>query len=171
MKKVETIAQSKSYQIGYRRPPKNHQFTKGQSGNPSGGRRKPKAPNLKAQLENELNKTVKVRSGRRLKQLSKAAAGIEQLVDQFAAGNRNARRDLIALCEKLGVPLMNRDALENALTEALSAEDEAALADFVDRHGGRYPARTDAIFGDPDPSAHQTPPTMTAGLPSATRNS
>ncbi len=134
MKTMPRKSQNKSDGIGYRRPPKKYQFKKGQSGNPSGvGKKRSKTPSIKAQLEDELSKTVKVRGGKRPKQLSKAAAGIKHLVDQFAEGDRNARRDLIALCEKLRLPLMNRDELEGALAEALSAEDEALLADFVER--------------------------------------
>jgi hypothetical protein len=137
---------SKSYEVGYRRPPKKSQFKKGRSGNPTGKRKRPlKTPDLKAQLESELNKAVTIRSGKRVKTLTKAAAGIEQLVDQFAEGDRNARRDLLILSEKLGIPLTNRDALEGALQDALSAEDEALLADFVKRHGGQYPCRADMV--------------------------
>lgn len=145
-KKNRAKAQSKPFTVGYRRPPKKYQFRKGQSGNPSGKRKTPSPPpDLKAQLESELNKAVTIRSGKRVKILTKAAAGIEQLVDQFAKGDRNARRDVILLCEKLGVPLMNREALESALEDALSAEDEALLADFVTRHGGQYPVRANTV--------------------------
>ena len=78
--------------------------------------------------------------------MTKAAAGIKQLVDQFAKGDRNARRDLLLLSEKLGVTLTNRESLEGALQVALSTEDEALLADFVKRHGGQYPIRVDMVL-------------------------
>jgi hypothetical protein len=53
---------SKSYDIGYRLPPKKFQFKKGRSGNPTGKRkRRSNTPDLKAQLENELNKAVTIR--------------------------------------------------------------------------------------------------------------
>ena len=94
---------SKSYDIGYGKPPKNHRFRRGESGNPSGKRRKASAPDLKAQLQSALNKTVTIRSGKHQKVMSKAAAGIDQLVDQFAAGDRNARRDLMAVAGELGI--------------------------------------------------------------------
>jgi hypothetical protein len=148
----------KSYEVGYQEPPKKSQFKKGQSGNPTGKRKRPsRAPDLKAQLESELNKAVTIRSGKRVKTLTKAAAGIKQLVDQFAKGDRNARRDLFLLSEKLGVALTNRDALEGALQDALSAEDEALLADFVKRHGGQYPARTDSVPNLPTEDANLLP--------------
>jgi hypothetical protein len=135
---------SKSYEVGYRRPPKKFQFKKGRSGNPTGERKRPSnIPDLKAQLERELNKAVT--SGKRQKTVTKAAAGIKQLADQFAKGDRNARRDLFLLSEKLGLALTNRVALEGSLQDAVSAEDEALLADFVKRHGGQYPCRADMV--------------------------
>ncbi len=157
---------SKSYEVGYRRPPKRFQFKKGRSGNPTGKRqRRSNTPDLKTQLESELTKAVTIRSGKHVRTLTKAAAGIEQLVDQFAKGDRNARRDLFLLAEKLGVALTNRDALEGALQDALSAEDEALLADFVKRHGGQYPIRADIVPGPPDQGANLlTPPEQAVRL-------
>lgn len=162
-KKAKTL--SKFYTVGYRRPPKKFQFKKGQSGNPSGKRKRPSnPPNLKAQLESELNKTV-IRSGKQVKIKTKAAAGIEQLVDQFAKGDRNARRDVILICEKLGVDLTNREAIQSALEDALSAEDEALLADFVKRHGGQYPVRADTVPSVPGEDANLlSPPDQAAKL-------
>lgn len=132
------------YDIGYKRPPPAFRFSKGVSGNPDGKRKRPKAPNLKTQLQSALNKTVTIRLGNRHKTVSKGAAGIEHLVDQWAKGDRNARRDLLALCDDFGVDLTEREALQEALDDALSAEDEALLADFVRRHGGEYPVRADS---------------------------
>lgn len=138
---------SNSYDVGYGRPPKKFRFKRGQSGNPSGKRRKASAPDLKAQLQRALNKTVTIRSGKHQRVMSKGAAGIEQLVDQFAAGDRNARRDLMVLAEKLGIDLTtgHSQAIESALEENLATEDEELLADFVQRHGGHYPRRDDSV--------------------------
>ncbi len=86
-----------------------------------------------------------IRSGKHQKVMSKGAAGIEQLVDQFAAGDRNGRRDFIVLCEKFGVDLTNREALEGVLEDVLTAQDEVILADFVERHGGHYRRRDDSV--------------------------
>jgi Family of unknown function (DUF5681) len=157
---------SKSYKVGYRRPPNKFQFKKGRSGNPTGKRnRSSKTPDLKAQLESELNKAVTIRSGKQAKTLTKAAAGIKQLVDQFAKGDRNARRDLFLLSEKLGVALTNRVGLEGALQDALSPEDEALLADFVKRHGGQYPVRADMTPSSANQGANLlSPPEQAARL-------
>ena len=126
------------YRVGPGCPPKEHQFKPGQSGNPKGARGKPRsiAPDLKALFERALSAKVTLRQGEQEKIITKAAAGIEQLVNQFAKGDRHARRDFLALAQTLGVDLVagQGDALEQAVAAALSANDEALLADYVRRH-------------------------------------
>jgi hypothetical protein len=139
----------KHYEVGFGRPPAASRFPKGVSGNPEGKRKRAKAPDFKTQLEAALAKTVRIRIGKRQKTLSRDAAGIEHLAAQYAAGDRNARRDVHALCEKYGLDVTDRAALQTALDDALSAEDEALLADFVRRHGGQYPVRADTVPGLP----------------------
>jgi hypothetical protein len=95
------------------------------------------APDLKALFERaSLSGKVTLRQGERERIITKAAAGIEQLVNQFAKGDRHARRDLLALAERLGVDLVagQGDALEQSVATALSANDEALLDDYVRRH-------------------------------------
>jgi hypothetical protein len=126
------------YRVGPGRPPKEHQFKPGQSGNPKGARRKPRsiAPDLKVLFERALSGKVTLRQGEQEKIVTKAGAGIEQLVNQFAKGDRYARRDLLALAERLKVNLVagRGEALEQSVAAALSANDEALLADYVRRH-------------------------------------
>jgi Family of unknown function (DUF5681) len=126
------------YRVGPGRPPKEYQFKPGQSGNPKGARRKPSsiAPDLKDLFERALSRKVTLRQGEQEKLITKAAAGIEQLVNQFAKGDRHARRDLLALAARLGVDLVagQGEALEQSVVAALSANDEALLADYVRRH-------------------------------------
>jgi hypothetical protein len=90
---------------------------------------------LRAGVEQQGQSHLISRQGEREKIITKAAAGIEQLVNQFAKGDRHARRDLLALAARLGVDLMGQgDALEQSVATALSANDEALLADYVRRH-------------------------------------
>jgi hypothetical protein len=135
--RVNTDPSDPEYRVGPGRPPKEYQFKPGQSGNPKGARRKPRsiAPDLKALLKRALSGKVTLRQGEQEKIITKAAAGIEQLVNQFAKGDRHARRDLIALAERLGVDLVagQGEALEQSVAAALSANDEALLADLVQR--------------------------------------
>jgi Family of unknown function (DUF5681) len=148
MPKKRSSSTSRNFEIGYRRPPKQYQFKLGSIANPEGINQhtaRSIARDMKRALEHELNKLVEIRQGNRSITVRQTTAGISKLVRQFVEGNPRARRDLILLCEKLGVDLINRDALHGALEDVLSAEDEALLADFVRRHGGRYPVRADAV--------------------------
>jgi hypothetical protein len=175
MPRQRSKSATKHYDVGYRKPPTQYQFKKGQIGNPEGINRKASAstpPDLKVILERELNAKVKLRRGEPDKKITKGAAGIKRLVDQYAKGDSRARRDLILLCEKVGVALTDRKVLEGALDDALSAEDEILLCDFVKRHGGQYPIRTDAVPSLPikdllSPPADD-PKLLTAGTENST---
>jgi hypothetical protein len=141
------------YKVGPGRPPKEHQFKPGQSGNPKGA--KPKAPSLapdlKASLELALSKTVTLKQGEKERIVTMAAAGIEQLVAQYAKGDHRARRDLFWLTDKLGVDLVGRKAVE----EALAANHQAILEAYVARRRGvtapSSPVLAPAALLDDDP--------------------
>jgi Family of unknown function (DUF5681) len=140
-----SLKTDQEYRVGPGRPPKEYQFKPGQSGNPKGARPKARsmAPDLKALFERALSGKVTLRQGEQERIITKAAAGIEQLVNQFAKGDRHARRDLLALAERLGVDLVagQGDAFEQSVATALSANDEALLADYVRRHAAQPPGR------------------------------
>jgi hypothetical protein len=143
------------YRVGPGRPPKEHQFRPGQSGNPKGARRKSTSIelDLKALFERALSGKVTLRQGEQEKIITKAAAGIEQLVNQFAKGDRHARRDLLALAERLEVDLVAGpgEALEQTVAAALSAHDEALLADYVRRHAIQPERPVEIDAGQPSP--------------------
>jgi hypothetical protein len=126
------------YRVGPGRPPRQFQWKPGQSGNPRGGRRKvsPIAPDLKVVLEQALGQKVTLKQGEKEQIVTMARAGIEQLVAQFAKGDRYARRDIMVLAQKLGVDLTAGygKTIEQALTADLTEDDEALLADYVRRH-------------------------------------
>jgi hypothetical protein len=125
------------YRVGPGHPPKEYQFKPGQSGNPAGAKRRARsiAPDLKDLVERALNAKVTLRQGDQEKIISKAAAGIEQLVNQFAKGDRHARRDLLIIAQTLGIDLVaGPEEIEGSVAAAISANDEALLADYVRRH-------------------------------------
>jgi hypothetical protein len=136
-RKPAALAAAKGeYQVGPGRPPRDFQFRPGQSGNPKGAKRKSPSilPDLKAMLEAALSGNITLRQGHTERTLTKLAAGIEHLVDQFAQGDRYARRDLIDLADKLGVELFaSRDHSNEQARETTTADDDAALADYVKR--------------------------------------
>jgi Family of unknown function (DUF5681) len=149
---LKTGPSDQNYRVGPGRPPKEHQFKPGQSGNPAGARRKPRsiAPDLKDFLERALNEKVTLRQGEREKIISKADAGIQHLVNQFAKGDRHARRDLLALAATLGVELVPGGAgLEQTVAAAVSANDKALLDDLVRRRTMQTMPPDEIDAGDP----------------------
>ena len=132
-----TETPEQEYKVGPGRPPREHQFKPGQSGNPKGAKRKPKsmATDLKAALECALNKTIKLKQGEKERIVTMATAGIEQLVAQFVKGDRHARRDLMALADKLGVDLMAGQ--QQALQDTLAPNHAAILQFFFQRQNNQ----------------------------------
>jgi Family of unknown function (DUF5681) len=143
------VTSEPEYKVGPGRPPKEHQFKPGQSGNPKGAERKPKpmAPDLKAALERALNESIKLKQGERERTMTMAEAGIKQLVAQFVKGNHQARRDVIGLAKELGVDLMAGQ--QQALQEAVAANHEEILNAFVDRQYDRVVKRA-PVFAPPE---------------------
>jgi hypothetical protein len=146
----KTDSSGEAYKVGPGRPPREHQFRPGRSGNPTGRKRKPRSIllDLKLLLERALSKTVTLKQGERERIITKAAAGIEQLVNQFARGDRDARRDLIYLCDKLGVDLMagQRQVVE----EVLALNHQAILDEYVTRRtAGTPPSRSSPVIAPP----------------------
>lgn len=78
--------------VGPGRPPKEHQFKPGQSGNPKGAKRKAPSliPGLKDLFERAFNQKAKVTQGERERVITMWAAGLRQLSVQFAKGDRHA---------------------------------------------------------------------------------
>ena len=134
----ETHRPDEEYRVGPGRPPREYQFKPGQSGNPKGARRKPKSimPDLRAYLGRSLNNKMKLKQGEQHQVVTLAKAGIDQLVLQFAQGDRHARRDLIALAKALSFDLTaGHDKASDHDQHPHSRERDAALiADFLRRH-------------------------------------
>ena len=108
---------------------------------------------LRALLEQALN--AKVRSGAGAELVTAAAAGIEQLVAQYAAGDRHARRDVFALAKEAGIDLMGGQN-KKVVVAALAAEDEQIILDFLHRHGvePEQPPATNADAISDTPTKH-----------------
>jgi hypothetical protein len=133
--KPETAQRDEDYRVGPGRPPKEHQFKPGQSGNPKGKRKGTLLPDLKALLEHALNEKTKFKRDEQQTIMTKAAAGIQKLVNGFAEGDRYARRDLILLADKLGVDLTagQLEVIEQALAPPGTPDDQALVDDYVRR--------------------------------------
>ena len=120
--------------IGPGRPPRKTQWKKGgPSPNPRGRPRKDRTllPDVKKAFEQALNKKVSVPRGGRQVLMTRLEIGFEQLLNQFAKGDRHARRDLMDYADKLGVDLSGKQAGQSR--EALDPSHQAILDAYFAR--------------------------------------
>jgi hypothetical protein len=145
----DTDTSREGYKVGPGYPPKEHQFKPGQSGNPKGARRKRPSigPELKALFERALSKNVTLKQGEKERIVSSAAAGFEQFSNQFAKGDRHARRDLMTLIGVLGFDVAGQP---EAIQEALAPDHQAILDAYVARQKDvEAPSRPPPVFAPP----------------------
>ena len=121
-----------AYKIGPGFPPRESKWKKGcPSPYPKGRPRNIPSmkPDFKKALEAGLNEKVVITKDNRQVVLTKGMLGIQQLVNQFAKGDRYARRDLFKYAAQLGIDLQAKNVIE----QALGITDQAALDDYVRR--------------------------------------
>ncbi len=83
--------------VGYKKPPKEHQFRPGQSGNPQG---RSKGRNFKSDLREELAETIAFRDGAREVMISKQRALIKRLVAEAIGGDTRAIASVLSFCAR-----------------------------------------------------------------------
>jgi hypothetical protein len=81
------------YKIGFRRPPKHSQFRPGSSGNPKGRPRGSRS--LAAIFHKIINEKVQVKGPHGMRQITKFEAGLTQLANMAARGDKKAIREIM----------------------------------------------------------------------------
>jgi Family of unknown function (DUF5681) len=138
------------YKVGPGRPPKEHQFKPGQSGNPKGAKRKSPSliPAFKELFERALNQTAKVTQGERERVITMWEAGMRQLANQFAKGDRHARCDTFWMAERLGSEFLTP---KKAFDEPLAGDHQAILDAYVARQTHQMvSAAPSPVFAPPE---------------------
>jgi hypothetical protein len=114
----------KKSKTGYGNPPKHTRFKKGKSGNPNG---RPKgSKNLKTVLVQEMNRTIEIREGDRVRRVSKLEALPMRLFERALNGDMRAATALINLILKL-LPIAEAERV----VADLSVEDQEIIAAFL----------------------------------------
>jgi hypothetical protein len=144
------------YKVGPGCPPKETRWKKGDpSPNPKGRPRNNSSltPDVKKLFEDSLNRKVALTRNGRQMALAKLELGFEQLANQFAKGDRHARRDVFTYAAQLGVDFTGK---AQALKEALAPNYQEIIDAYLNRRqpaagrleDGRVLAPADLLDGD-----------------------
>ena len=128
------------YKVGYKKPPRQYQFKKGQSGNPSGKRREVATGSIIKELEQRVSATQTITEEGRKKKVKFLQLMVRGLVANAANGNIDAFNLLITLqTENPGsktqkpwrvlpytdaIASINRDIMDEAFYQAMEAKVE-----------------------------------------------
>ncbi|MCB1462279.1 MAG: hypothetical protein KDJ90_07580 [Nitratireductor sp.] len=101
--RAEDADEPDDYEVGYAKPPKQHQFKPGHSGNPRG---RPKGKkNLKTELQEALSERVSVRTGDGRKRKVPAISAVVRVNLQRAlSGDANAAKLIFGLLDRYAPP-------------------------------------------------------------------
>ncbi len=88
-------------EVGYGKPPKEHRFPKGRSGNVS-GRPKSRKSGL-TDISGLLNEPVKVKAGDRVREMGPFEAGFRKIAKRAVEGHLPSILKFIRICEEYGV--------------------------------------------------------------------
>ena len=126
---------SDDYEVGYKKPPRQSQFKKGQSGNPKG---RPKGTrNFKTDAREMLKAPVPVKENGRSRTVSTQMGALLRLREKALSGDARALDGLIALARTY-----NDEELAEAAAAGLAPDDQAILDGYVARECLREEKRT-----------------------------
>jgi hypothetical protein len=128
---------AEEHKVGPGRPPTDKRWKKGgPSPNPRGRPRKDQsmAPDARKAFEQALNKKVPVSRGDKEVLMTRVEIGLEQFLNQFAKGDRYARRDLMEYAKKLDIDFLAK--YKQTLEQALTPNYQTILDAFLARRSG-----------------------------------
>ncbi len=121
---MENNQENKDYEVGYKRPPRKHQFKKGCTGNRNG---RPKLiQDFNTDFQQELEEIITIQKDGKSKPVTKQRALIKILITNALNGNVGAIKLVTAVLSKLPVKVED-------LEKDLSPEDAQILEDFIKR--------------------------------------
>jgi hypothetical protein len=163
---------AEEHKVGPGSPPPDKRWQKGgPSPNPRGRPRKEQSMllDVRKAFEQAINKKVSVPRGDKMVLMTRVEIGLEQLLNQFAKGDRHARRGLMEYADKLDIDFLakHKQTLEQALTPNYQAILEAS---FARRTGAGNVAPATRVVASPellDDDAAEPEPTLPSPPPKA----
>ena len=123
------MAEGKTYEVGYGKPPREHQFPPGRSGNPGG--RKKGSRGLKTDLHAELSSVLTISINKQPVSGTKQRLMLKSLATRAAAGDVRASALLLPLIMQIfGIEDRGQDRRQ------LSRQDQAILDELLNAMGG-----------------------------------
>jgi hypothetical protein len=117
------------YEVGNKRPPKQFQFTPGQSGNPKG---RPKgSTSFEDKVQKELSKVVTVTKNGKPAKMSKLDVAVKRLVDRAMTGDLKSTAIIIGLGKRSEKPKTGEE-----VADVVAMPDEANIEFIVERLKG-----------------------------------
>ena len=116
------------YAVGYRRPPREHQFKAANNANPLG--RKKGSRNRTLVIRQILFEPITVKEGDQVKKMPLLEAIVRQTCNKALKGDHKAALTIMGLAQKEG--LLTPEQTE-AIEEGMSEADKAILEDFKRR--------------------------------------
>ena len=152
------------YEVGYCRPPKDKQFKKGQSPNPTGRKRKPKS--VREQIKDVLAQKIPITEGGKTKKLPRQQIILISLANKAAKGDLNAAAfvfNLVCSPEHADTDTIDQGSLspddqamfDKVLRELMGSEDtQPSESDSgIDPHSAEIPPREEKEESRPLPHA------------------